>query len=233
MSEARPEERNQVPRPTRAEASQRRISADAAPRPLGADAARGPGSAEAARRPLRADAARNVQLLVAAARDAFALHGAEASLDDIAKRAGVGPGTLYRHFPSRGKLAEAVYRDGVRTLCDTGEMLLETEPPGDALMDWLRAFARYAAEKKGLGKSLLDTIDNRDELFRELHLMINATAIALLDRAKAAGEIRADLEVSDLIRLASAVGSAAEQSPEGSILSDRLLSLSLDGLRRR
>lgn len=213
MSELRPEERNQGRRPIRAEAAQR---------PIGANAPR----------PLRADAARNVQLLIAAARDAFAEHGAEASLDDIAKRAGVGPGTLYRHFPNRGRLAEAVYRDGVRTLCDTGDMLLETEPPGDALMDWLRAFARYGAEKRGLGKSLLDTIDNRDELFRELHAMIQATGRALLERAQAAGAIRDDVELMDLIRLASAVGMAGEQSADGSAVSDRLLSLTLDGLRR-
>jgi AcrR family transcriptional regulator len=184
-------------------------------------------------RPMRADARRNVEKLIAAARQAFAQHGAEASLDDVARRAGVGPGTLYRHFPTREALIEAVYRDGIQTLCATGDRLRETEPPAEALVDWLRAFARYVREKKGLSKALVQSLDNRDELFRETHALINSTAGALLDRAKAAGEVRGDLQAFDVIRLTSAIGAATEQSPEGSALSDRLLLLALDGLRPR
>ncbi len=182
---------------------------------------------------MRADAARNVQRLLAAAREAFAEHGSEASLDDIARRAGVGPGTLYRHFPNRGTLLEAVYLDGVRTLCAEGDRLLETEPPTEALIDWLRAFATYVTGKRGLAKSLLESVDNRDQIFRQSHEMINRTGTALLDRAKAAGAIRDDLELMDVIRLSNAIALAGEQSPDGAALSNRLLQLAVDGLRRR
>jgi len=185
------------------------------------------------RRPLRADAARNVQRLIVAAREAFAEHGAEASLDDIARRAGVGPGTLYRHFPNRGTLIEAVYLDGVRTLCAEGDRLLEAEPPTEALIDWLRAFAGYVTTKKGLAKSLLESVDNRDQIFRQSHEMINRTGNALLGRAKASGAIRPDLELMDLVRLSNAIALAGEQSPDGAALSNRLLELAVDGLRRR
>ncbi len=176
---------------------------------------------------------RNVQRLIVAAREAFAERGAEASLDDIAKRAGVGPGTLYRHFPNRGTLIEAVYLDGVRTLCAEGDRLLEAEPPTEALIDWLHAFAGYVTTKRGLAKSLLESVDNRDRLFHQMHDMINATGNALLDRAKSAGTIRPDLELADLTRLASAVALAGEQSPDGEAMSNRLLLLAVDGLRRR
>jgi AcrR family transcriptional regulator len=192
-----------------------------------------PSPGERNKRPLRADAARNVQSLMAAARDAFAEHGAEASLDDIAKRAGVGPGTLYRHFPSRDALIEAVYREGVRSVCAIGDELSQTETPIDALVDWLRAFSQYACSKRGLSKSMLDTIDNREAVLRESMDMVQTTSKNLVDRAKAAGEIRADVDPLDLIKLAIAIGMAGERSPEGSILSDRLLLLSIDGLRSR
>jgi AcrR family transcriptional regulator len=192
-----------------------------------------PSPEERNKRPLRADAARNAQSLIAAAREAFAEHGAEASLDDIAKRAGVGPGTLYRRFPNRDALIEAVYRDGVRTVCVLGDELIATETPVDALVDWLRAFSQYACSKRGLSKSVLDTIDNRETVIRESMEMVRATSTNLVDRAKAAGEIRADVNPIDLIKLASAIGMAGERSPEGSVLSDRLLLLSVDGLRSR
>jgi AcrR family transcriptional regulator len=227
-----------VNQPSPAERNQKQEDAAAANQPL--QAPRAPDTAETTpaaatevRRPLRADAARNVQRLILAAREAFAEHGAEASLDDIARRAGVGPGTLYRHFPNRGTLLEAVYLDGVRNLCAEGDRLLETEPPADALIDWLRAFSAYVSGKRGLAKSLLESVDNRDQIFRQSHEMINRTGNALLDRAKAAGAIRPDLELMDAIRLANAIALACEQSPEGPALSRKLLNLALDGLRPR
>ena len=179
----------------------------------------------------RADAQRNIDRLIVAAREAFTEHGASASLDDIARRAGVGPGTLYRHFPTRQALIEAVYREGVASLCATGDRLRETEPPADAFVDWLRAFADYAAQKRGLAGALMETIGKDSPLFAEVHAMITATGSALLDRAKAAGAIRPDVALGDVIRLVSALAHAGEQSPEGAALSDRLLLLALDGLR--
>src|SRR5206468_1197163 len=95
---------------------------------------------EIAPHPLRADARRNRDRLIAAAREAFAERGADASLDDVARRAGVGPGTLYRHFPTRFALMEAVYRDGVEALCAEAYDLLSSSAPGDALASWLRSF---------------------------------------------------------------------------------------------
>jgi AcrR family transcriptional regulator len=183
------------------------------------------------RKPLRADARRNVDKLVAAARQVFIEHGAGASLDEIARRAGVGPGTLYRHFPNRGSLIEAVYRDGVATLCRTGDRLAATEPPGEALVDWLRAFVTYVGDKRALASKLVETIDHRDEVFRESHRMIEATAMALLDRARAAGAVRPEIELKDLIRLTSAIALAGDNSPEGIAQSNRLLLLAIDGLR--
>ncbi len=179
----------------------------------------------------RADAQRNIERLIAAAREAFTQHGADASLDDIARRAGVGPGTLYRHFPTRQALIEAVYRDGVVGLCATGDRLAETEPPADAFVDWLRAFVEYATQKRGLANALMVTIGKNSPLFAETHGMITATGTRLLDRAKEAGAIRSDLDLVEVIRLASAIAHAGEQSADGSALSDRLLQLALEGLR--
>ena len=183
-------------------------------------------------RPQRADAQRNVAKLLDAAREAFAAHGPNAPLDDIARAAGVGAGTLYRHFPTRLALLEAVYRDNVERLCADGERLAATEPPGDALVDWLRAFVGIVSQKRGLAAALSDEGRGR-ELFAECHVMINATGGELLDSAKAAGAIREDVVLGDLLKMVGAFAAAAEASPEGSALAERLLSMAMDGLRPR
>jgi AcrR family transcriptional regulator len=180
----------------------------------------------------RADAQRNVERLIAAAREAFAAHGANAPLDDIARSAGVGAGTLYRHFPTRLALVEAVYRDSVERLCAEGAHLEATEPPAEALVDWLRGFVTVVAEKRGLAAALTDE-GQASELFAECHTMINATGGELLDRAKRAGAVRDDIPLSDVLKMAKAFAYAAETSPEGSALAERLLVLSMDGLRPR
>ena len=186
----------------------------------------------AAARMLRADARRNVELLIAAARAAFAAEGANAPLDDIARAAGVGSGTLYRHFPTRLALLEAVYRDSVERLCAEGERLAATEPPTEALIDWLRGFVVVVSEKRGLAAALSDE-GRAQSLFGECHAMINATGAALLDRAKDAGAVRQEVPLGDLLKMAKAFANAAETSPEGSALAERLLVLSIDGLRPR
>ncbi len=180
----------------------------------------------------RADAQRNVERLVAAAREAFAADGPNASLDDIARAAGVGPGTLYRHFPTRLALFEAVYRDNVQRLCLEGERLAASEPPADALLDWLKGFVTVVSQKRGLAAALTEE-GRTSELFADCHAMINATAAALLERAKASGAVRDDVALADLLKMTKAFAVAAETSPEGSALAERLLGLAMDGLRPR
>jgi AcrR family transcriptional regulator len=180
----------------------------------------------------RADARRNVERLIAAARDAFAAEGPNASLDDIARAAGVGPGTLYRHFPTRLALFEAVYRDNVERLCADGERLAATEPPAEALVDWLKGFVTVISQKRGLAAALTEE-GRTSELFAQCHAMINATGGELLDRAKAAGAVRDDVALGDLLKMTKAFAQAAEGSPEGPALAERLLGLSMDGLRPR
>ncbi len=183
-------------------------------------------------RPLRADARRNLDRLIAAAREAFATDGPNAPLDDIARAAGVGSGTLYRHFPNRVALLEAVYRSNVERLCAEGEQLAESEPPAQALLDWLRGFVRVVSEKRGLAAALTEE-GQTSELFAQCHTMINSTGAQLLDRAKGAGAIREDVPLADLLKMAKAFALAGETSPEGAALAERLLVLSMDGLRPR
>src|SRR5205807_1158600 len=108
---------------------------------------------------MRADAARNRARLVEAAIAAFTEHGADASLDDIARSAGVGPGTLYRHFPTRQALQEAAYLNGFHVLCDRAYELVDTVSPEEALTTWMRALAAYLATKRGLSATLASTLD--------------------------------------------------------------------------
>jgi AcrR family transcriptional regulator len=180
----------------------------------------------------RADAQRNVERLIAAARAAFAADGPNAPLDDIARAAGVGPGTLYRHFPTRLALFEAVYRDNVERLCAEGERLAATEPPATALVGWLEGFVTVISQKRGLAAALTEE-GRASELFAQCHAMINATGGELLDRAKAAGAVRSDVQLGDLLKMTKAFAQAAETSPEGPALAERLLALSMDGLRPR
>jgi len=180
----------------------------------------------------RADARRNVERLIVAAREAFAAAGANAPLDDIAAAAGVGSGTLYRHFPTRLALIEAVYRDSVERLCTEGERLAATEPPAVALIDWLRGFVTVVSEKRGLAAALSDE-GRAQSLFGECHAMINAAGAGLLDRAKDAGAIRADVPLGDLRMMDTASAIAADTSPAAPALAERLLTLSMDGLRTR
>jgi AcrR family transcriptional regulator len=186
----------------------------------------------AAARARRADARRNVELLIVAARAAFAAHGPNAPLDDIARAAGVGPGTLYRHFPTRLALFEAVYRDSVERLCAEGERLAATEPPAKALVGWLEGFVTVVSQKRGLAAALAEE-GRTSDFFAECHTMINATGGALLDRAKAAGAVRGDVALGDLLKMTKAFAQVAETSPEGPAVAARLLALSMDGLRPR
>ena len=185
-------------------------------------------------RPLRADAQRNYQRLVTAASAAFAEHGADdASLEEIARRAGVGIGTLYRHFPNRQALLEAVYRDQVDVLSDRARQLSESENPGAALEEWLRALVSFGRTKRSLTSAMLATLDKDSELLSTCSLIMRSAATMLLKRAQEAGVVRADADATDLLRLVHAVSMAVEREPADRGQADRLLGLIMDGLRHQ
>ena len=182
---------------------------------------------------LRADAQRNIERLLDAARARFAKEGPDASLDDIARDAGVGSGTLYRHFPTRVALLEAVYRDEVARLCAEGDRLLESDTePGEALAEWLRVYVSFGAMKRGLMGPLTTALGQDSDLFSTCKTMVRSTGGRLVEQAQKAGTIRGDVEISDVLTLASAISHAGELTGEGSDLSERLLSVAIDGLRR-
>jgi AcrR family transcriptional regulator len=178
------------------------------------------------RRPKRADALRNYEKLVTAAREAFAEAGSEATLDDIARRADVGPGTLYRHFPTRQHLLEAVYLDEVEAISRKAADL-SALPPWEALARWLREFVGYAATKRALAQEMLATIDTEAEVFRASRAAIHSAGDALVARAQEAGEMRGDVTFQDVARLV--YGISAIRGEPGEI--ERALELVLDGLR--
>jgi AcrR family transcriptional regulator len=185
-----------------------------------------------AARPIRADAQRNYQRLLSAASAAFAEHGADdVSLEEIARRAGVGIGTLYRHFPTRLALLEAVYRDQVEALRALADDLLDSASADEALATWLRAFVTFGSTKRNLSSALLATPDRESELLASCRSVISESATAVLTRAQQAGTARADASVSDLLRLAHAISMAAERPPAEDGQFDRLLGIVLDGLR--
>jgi len=177
------------------------------------------------RRPRRADARRNDEQLLDAARVVFAERGADASLDDIARRAGVGIGTLYRHFPTRQALLEAVFGDRVEALCAEAHDLLAAPSPGGALATWLRAVVGHITLYRGLAAALAPILDKEAEPASSWHGAIHTAGATLLARAQQSGAVRPDVGVADLLKLANAIAVA----PEGA---DRLLSLVMDGLWR-
>ena len=135
--------------------------------------------------PMRADARRNRDLLLSAALAAFTEHGADdVSLEEIARRAGVGIGTLYRHFPTRQDLLEAVYRDQVEALCARAADLLGEPSPADALATWLRAMIAFSTTKRSLVTSMLATMDKTSEIFSACSTVIRQAVESLLVRAR-------------------------------------------------
>ncbi len=178
---------------------------------------------------MRADARQNYAKLLAAARAAFAEHGPDAPLDDIARRAGVGIGTLYRHFPTRQALLEAVYLDSIEELGAEAESLLDAPSPGDALATWLRSLLAHNLTQRGLKEALMLTAGS--ELAASCKLQMRAAGAALLARAQQAGAIRPDAEIGDLMRFVHGIALATEQTGEGPGRAERLLALMMDGLR--
>ncbi|MDP9866904.1 MULTISPECIES: TetR/AcrR family transcriptional regulator [Streptosporangium] len=181
-------------------------------------------------RPMRADARRNYGRLLAAARDAFAEHGTEASLEDIARSAEVGIGTLYRHFPTRRALLEAVLHDGIATIDARARELLESPSPEEALLVWLRHLVAHATTYRGLAATLMSSIrDPSSELHGSCETM-QRNGDRLLANAQRAGAIRPEVTGADLVKLVNAIAWAGEH---GGGDADRLLDLLTDGLRTR
>ena len=180
-------------------------------------------------RPHRADAVRNHELLLKAAAAAFAARGADVPLEDIARNAGVGVGTLYRHFPTRDLLVQAVYRHEVDVLCESADQLLETLPPDQALAEWMQLFVRHVATKRGM-LSVLKPMMNADAtFFAQTRGAPVAAATKLLDAGVAAGTVRSDIRGDDLLRAVGGICMSTDQ--ERSQSSDRLVGLLFDGLR--
>jgi AcrR family transcriptional regulator len=178
-------------------------------------------------RPQRADARRNYETLLQAAREAFGEDGTGATMDDIAHRAQLGIGTLYRHFPTRQHLLEAVYVDEFEAISRRADDL-SSLPPWDALVAWLREFVRYAATKRALAQEMLTSIDRDAEVFRASREAITSAGDRLLGRAQAAGVARADAQWADIGRLIGGIAGAAGDDAEQV---ERLLDIVLDGLR--
>ncbi|GGR81857.1 TetR family transcriptional regulator [Micromonospora fulviviridis] len=176
-----------------------------------------------ARRPKRADARRNYDALIVAAREVFGESGAGASLEEIARRAGVGIGTLYRNFPKRSDLFEAVYVEEVRALSASAADLADV-PPWDALVAWLHRFVAYVGTKRALAEELV----HDSEVFRSCRTEIYAAGEPLLRRAQEAGAARPDASFEDVVRLISGIMAYQFMEPAQR---ERVLTIALDGLR--
>jgi AcrR family transcriptional regulator len=177
---------------------------------------------------MRVDAARNRQLLLDAARHAFDRHGVSASLDDIARAAGVGPGTLYRHFPTRDQLVLAVIDEGLTDIHRLGTALLDQDDPMGALRRWLDAYVAQAGMFDGLARTL--TRRRADDEWSTCQLARSAGG-ALVARAAAAGLVRDDIDIADVLDLAAAIAWVGEQPERDAGQRDRLLRVVVDGLR--
>lgn len=178
-------------------------------------------------RPKRADARRNYDKLIEAARAAFTEHGSSTSLEEIARRADVGIGTLYRHFPTRHDLLQAVYVEEVEALAESAAELADL-PPWDALVDWLRRFVAYAIAKRALSDELLSTIGMESDVFRQCHDLIWQAGEPLVKRAQEAGVVRADTDFTEVVKMVSGISQVKWAEPDQL---DKILLMALDGLR--
>jgi len=182
-----------------------------------------------AARPRRADALRNYQKLVDAAREAFAQDGADTSLEEVARRAGVGIATLYRNFPERAALLEAVYLEDVEIFCTSSADVSEL-PAWDAFAEWLRRLTSYLVNKQALAPVLLRTFDHDAPVFDRSRAAFFAVGEPLLHRAQEAQEVRADTDLAEVIQL---VGAIAKIPASGAAEIGHILEMALDGLRYR
>jgi len=181
------------------------------------------------RRPMRADARRNYERLVAAAREVFAREGGEASMEAIARQAGVGVGTLYRHFPKRIDVVEAVYRTDVDTLVHTAEEAVADLEPWPAVVAFLEAFVRYAQGKRTFLNELREAFDKNPDLRLDMLERVEGAMQLVMGPAQDAGVVRTDVSGQDVLQLVGPMCTNATLSEEQSM---RLLAMILDGLRK-
>ena len=178
----------------------------------------------------RMDAQRNRERILEAAKEAFTRFGAAASLDDIAKQAGVGPGTLYRHFPTRDALIEAVYRGEVEKLAAAERKFAETMPPIEALRTWMLLFVDHIAAKQIIAPALNSVVGGPSKLIEGSRGLIQEAIDALVKRAIKSGEIRSDLEPFDLLRALIGVSHVAS-GPGWQQSARRLVDILITGSR--
>ncbi len=180
----------------------------------------------------RADSARNRQLLMDAAKAGFSEVGLNVSLEEIARRAGVGIGTLYRHFPSREAVVEAVYRREVEHLAEAVPQLLEASPAGEALHQWMHLFVDYIATKRLIAPSLGPAAGRSSTLYATSAELITRAISTLVKRAVASGDVRKDIDPPDLLR--ALVGVSYGNPDAGwEASARRLIDILMDGLRRK
>jgi AcrR family transcriptional regulator len=185
---------------------------------------------QSARRKPRADAQRNRQRILEVAKKAFTRFGAKASLDDIAKESGVGPGTLYRHFPARAELLHAVYRSELEKLAAAQQKFAETMPPLEALRAWLLLFVDGIATKQLIAPAVNTLVGDPKKVFEASYAQIHEALRALVKRAIRSGDIRKDLDPLDLLRALVGVANVAT-SPDWQQSAKRLVDILITGSR--
>jgi AcrR family transcriptional regulator len=176
------------------------------------------------------DAQRNRERILEVAKEAFTRYGANTSLDDIAREAGVGPGTLYRHFPTREKLLEAVYRTEMEKLASAEQKFAEELPPIDALRAWLLLFVDYIAAKHLIAPALNALVGDPKKVFEDAHARVWEAIRKLVKRAIKSGDIRKDLDPIDLLRALIGVANVAT-SPDWQQSARRLVDILITGSR--
>ena len=178
----------------------------------------------------RSDAQRNSERILEAAKEAFTRAGVDASLDEIAKEAGVGPGTLYRHFPTRETLLGAVYRTEMEKLASAERKFAEELPPVEALRAWLLLFVDYIAAKQLIGPALTALLGDPKKVFEDSHARVWEAIRALVKRAIKSGDMRKDLDPIDLLRALIGVANVAT-SPDWQQSARRLVDILIAGSR--
>ncbi|HYZ28346.1 MAG TPA: helix-turn-helix domain-containing protein [Thermoleophilaceae bacterium] len=181
-----------------------------------------------ATRPKRADARRNYEKVLGAAREAFAEGGESTSLEEIARRAGVGIGTLYRNFPNRQALLEAIYVDEVEEVCRVAAELERDVDPWEALSSWVARFIGYMATKRALAGELLNYLDRDAPLFTGCREVLFAAGEPLLKRAQEAGAVRQDVSIGDVMQMVMGIAKIPTSEPGQT---EHIVRIALDGLR--
>jgi AcrR family transcriptional regulator len=180
-------------------------------------------------RPKRADARRNYEKVLTAAREAFAEGGESTALEEIARRAGVGIGTLYRNFPNRQALLEALYVEEVEEMCRSAAQF-DTADPWEALNGWFGRFIGYLATKQALAAELLNYLDRDAELFQVCRTSLWEAGEPLLKRAQEAGVVRPDVTIGEVVQMVVGIAKIPASEPRQN---EHILRIALDGLRYR